>query len=73
MLGYCEVVMASVPSGETDPSALTRACKAGEIKITAARSFNRDLRSVYFLMAALAWLIGPISLIVATGFTLAVQ
>ena len=72
LFGYCAVVMASVPNDETDPTALPRARKAGEINITAARSFNRGLRSVYFSMAALAWLIGPISLIVATFFTFSV-
>lgn len=72
LFGYCAVVMASVPNDETDPTALPRARKAGEINITAARSFNRGLRSVYFSMAALAWLIGPLSLIVATLFTFAV-
>lgn len=72
LFGYCAVVMASVPNDETDPTALPRARKAGEINITAARSFNRGLRSVYFSMAALAWLIGPVSLIFATLFTFAV-
>ena len=35
-----------------------RAAQAAEINITAARSFNRGLRSVYFALAALGWLLG---------------
>ncbi|MDE9449854.1 DUF599 domain-containing protein [Aliiroseovarius sp. Z3] len=69
LFGYCAVVMASVPNDPMDPTALPRARKAGDINISAARSFNRGLRSVYFALGALAWLLGPASLIVATVLT----
>lgn len=72
LFGYCAVVMASVPNDVEDPSALPRAQKAGEINISAARSFNRGLRSVYFALGSLAWLLGPLSLIVATVITVCV-
>ena len=72
LFGYCAVVMASVPNEPEDPTALPRAAKAAEINITAARSFNRGLRAVYFAMAALAWLAGPLALIGASGLTLVV-
>lgn len=72
LFGYCAVVMASVPNDAEDPSALPRAAKAAEINITAARSFNRGLRSVYFAMTALAWLAGPVALAGATILTLVV-
>ncbi|UWQ13626.1 DUF599 domain-containing protein [Aliiroseovarius sp. M344] len=72
LFGYCAVVMASVPNDPSDPTALPRARKAGEINITAARSFNRGLRSVYFALGSLAWLLGPVSLIVATFLTVSV-
>lgn len=72
LFGYCAVVMASVPNDIDDATALPRAAKAGELNITAARSFNRGLRAIYFAMAALAWLIGPLGLIVATLFTVTV-
>ncbi|GKY88241.1 DUF599 domain-containing protein [Sinisalibacter aestuarii] len=72
LFGYCAVVMASVPNEPEDPAALPRAAKAAEINITAARSFNRGLRSVYFAMAALAWLAGPLALAGATAVTLVV-
>ncbi len=72
LFGYCAVVMASVPNDVTDPTALPRARKAGDINITAARSFNRGLRSVYFALGTLAWLAGPVALLVATAITLSI-
>ncbi len=72
LFGYCAVVMASVPNDAGDAKALSRAAKAAEINITAARSFNRGLRAVYFAMAALAWLVGALPLVLATLVTLVV-
>lgn len=69
LFGYCAVVMASVPNDVDDPTALSRAAKAAEINITAARSFNRALRAVYFGIAALAWLAGPWALLGAVSVT----
>ncbi len=69
LFGYCAVMLASVPNDATDPACLPRARQAAEINITAARSFNRGLRSVYFALGALAWLLGAIPLLVATAFT----
>ena len=66
LFGYCAVVMASVPNDADDPKTRSRAGKAAEINITAARSFNRGLRSVYFAIAALAWLAGPLALLIGT-------
>ena len=71
VFGYCAVVMAAVPNDET-PAAYARAAQAAELNITAARSFNRGLRSVYFGLAAAAWLLGPLALLIATFLTLAV-
>ncbi len=59
LFGYCSILMAAVPNDVNDPLALTRAAQAGEINITAARSFNRGLRSIYFALGALGWLLGP--------------
>ena len=72
LFGYCAIVMASVPNDPADPAARPRADKAAEINITAARSFNRGLRAVYFAMAALAWLAGAVPLLLATLVTLVV-
>lgn len=72
LFGYCAVLMAAVPNDPTDPRATPRADQAAEINITAARSFNRGLRSIYFGMAACAWFFGPLALVTATLFTLGV-
>lgn len=72
LFGYCSVLMASVPNEPEDPAAYPRAAQAAEINITAARSYNRGLESVYFAIAALAWLIGPVALALATAVTGAV-
>jgi len=69
LFGYCAVLIASVPNDPEHPKALPRAQQAGEINITGARSFNRGLRSVYFALAAAAWLLGPGPLIAATLIT----
>ena len=66
LFGYCSILMAAVPNDPADPQAYHRAGQAAEVNITAARNFNRGLRSVYFALAALAWLIGPLALMIAT-------
>ena len=71
LFGYCSVVMAAVPNTQTD-AAFARAAQAAELNITAARSFNRGLRSIYFALGAAAWLLGPEALIGATALTTAV-
>jgi uncharacterized membrane protein len=72
LFGYCGVMMAAVPNDPTDPMAYHRAEQAAEVNTTAARNFNRGLRSVYFALAALAWLFGPVPLVGATLLCLAV-
>lgn len=69
LFGYCAVLMGSVPNDRSDPLTELRATKAAEINITGARSFNRGLRSVYFGLAASAWLLGAGALIAATVMT----
>lgn len=72
LFGYCSVLMAAVPNDIDDPKAYPRATQAAEINITAARSFNRGLRSVYFALAAAAWLAGPAALTLAALVTVIV-
>lgn len=72
LFGYCAILMAAVPNDPSDPTAFHRASQAAEINITAARGFNRGLRSIYFSLAALGWLVGPVGLMVTTALTLAV-
>lgn len=69
LFGYCAVVMAAVPNDVDDPAARPRAAQAAELNIRAAWNFNRGLRSLYFALAALAWLIGPGALALATMVT----
>jgi uncharacterized membrane protein len=64
LFGYCSILMAAVPNEPTDPLAFYRAGQAAEINITAAKSFNRGLRSIYFALASLGWLLGPWGLII---------
>ncbi|MES2143604.1 MAG: DUF599 domain-containing protein [Pseudomonadota bacterium] len=66
LFGYCSILMAAVPNDPADPLALHRAAQAAEVNITAAKSFNRGLRSIDFALAALGWLLGPAALVVTT-------
>lgn len=72
LFGYCSVLMASVPNDVEHEKAYHRAEQAAEINITAARSFNRGLRAMYFALAASAWLVGAAALIAATLVTFVV-
>lgn len=69
LFGYCAVLMAAVPNAADHPKSMPRASKAGEINITAAKGFNRGLRSIYFALASTVWLLGAGALIVAVIFT----
>lgn len=69
LFGYCSVVMASVPNDVDDPRTPVRGLQAAEINIRAALNFNRGLRSVYFAFAALAWVLGPLPLLLAVTAT----
>ena len=73
LFGYCSVLMAAVPNDPADPQAYPRAAQAAEINITAARSFNRGLRAIYFGLASLGWLLGPLALVLATVVASAVM
>jgi len=72
IFGYCCVMMGAVPNEPDDPMAAYRAGQAAELNITAAKSFNRGLRSVYFALGACAWLLGAVPLLVATALTAAI-
>ena len=73
LFGYCSILMAAVPNDAADPRAYRRAAQAAEINITAARSFNRGLRAIYFALAALGWMLGPVALAAATVAATAVM
>jgi uncharacterized membrane protein len=69
LFGYCAVLMSAVPNEPSHPKAMPRARKAAEINITAAKGFNRGLRSTYFALASTVWLLGAGALIGAVIFT----
>ena len=70
LFGYCAVVMAAVPEGDgSDPEITKTARKAAKLNIYAARSFNRGIRTMYFALAAMAWVLGPVALLLATAAT----
>ncbi|MFM2356152.1 MAG: hypothetical protein RLZZ528_1888 [Pseudomonadota bacterium] len=70
LFGYCAIVMASVPNDVHDPAAYSRAAQTAEINITGGRSYERALRSVYFGLGALGWLLGPVGLLATTCTTI---
>ncbi|WP_282152868.1 DUF599 domain-containing protein [Ruegeria atlantica] len=72
LFGYCAVLMAAVPNEPSDPQAYPRAAQAAEICVTAARSFNRGLRVTYFALASVAWILGPVALLLGTAITFGV-
>jgi uncharacterized membrane protein len=68
LFGYCAVLMGAMPPpGEAGAGAAIN--RATLINNAAARSFNRGLRTLYFTLAALAWLLGPVPLVAATLLT----
>lgn len=69
VFGYCAVMMGAVPNDPRDPKAEPLAHKAAELNIRAAINFNRGLRSMYFALGAVAWLLGPWGLIAAALLT----
>ena len=66
VFGYCAVLMSAVPNDPNDPLTQPRAGQAAELNIRAAMNFNRGLRSMYFALGALAWLLGALPLFGAT-------
>ncbi len=58
LFGYCSILMAAVPNDASHAEAYVRASQAAEINITAAKSFNRGLHSIYFALATLSWFFG---------------
>lgn len=72
LFGYSAVLMAAVPNDPDASLAFPRAGQAAELTNTAGRSFNRGMRSVYFALASLAWLLGPWTLLLAVVLTAAV-
>ena len=66
LFGYCAVLMGTIGSDPEDPRNRSLARKAAAINVNAARNFNRGMRTTYFAMALLTWLLGAIPLALAT-------
>ena len=66
LFGYCAVLIGAMPEPDTENDRQQVAAKAAVLNIRAGRSFNRGLRMVYFALAALSWLIGPVTFMAAT-------
>ena len=71
LFGYCAILMAAVPNDPEHPEAMHRAEQAADINGTAAKSYNRGLRAIYFALAGLAWILGEAALVIATVITAA--
>lgn len=71
LFGYCAVLMGAIGKDAEDPANRGLARKAAEININAARNFNRGMRTTYFAIALLTWLLGAIPLVLATLATVA--
>ena len=71
LFGYCAILMGAIPEHGSQDDITDSASRAAKLNISAGRSFNRGLRLVYFAIAALAWFMGPVALIVATLMTVA--
>jgi len=67
LFGYCGVLIGATPEWDAEREAeiIAAADRAGRVNALAARSFNRALRSLYFTVASLAWLVGPVALFLA--------
>ena len=72
IFGYCAVLLGAMPEGGAEAEIDTAVERAARLNISAGRSFNRGLRGVYFMLAGLAWFLGPEALIAASFFTAAV-
>jgi len=69
VFGYCGVIMGAVPNDPEDPNVYPMASRAAELNIRAALNFNRGLRSMYFALGAVAWLVGALPLALAAVVT----
>jgi uncharacterized membrane protein len=69
LFSYSGILMGAVPNDPAAVSAPLRAAQAAEVNITAARNFNRGLRSIYTALGTLSWLLGPWGLLAGTLLT----
>lgn len=63
---YCSIVMGGISHDPEDAGQLRHAEMAAQVANRAAGHFNSGLRSYYFGLAALAWILHPMALILAS-------
>jgi uncharacterized membrane protein len=63
---YGSILIGGMPIGVPGPPGLTQADVAARVLNRAARHFNTGLRSYYFGLAALAWVVHPLALVAAS-------
>ena len=63
-------ILVGAMSGATDPDGPAQADAAARVLNRAARHFTTGLRSYYFGLAALAWIVHPLALVMASLFVL---
>ncbi|MFV0473547.1 MAG: DUF599 family protein [Pikeienuella sp.] len=74
IFGYCAIVMGAMPGDreeDAEEEIEREAARAAALNRIAGRNFNAGLRALYFALALLAWLLGPIALAVSTTLTTA--
>ncbi len=69
VFGYCVVLLGAIPNDPASAQAGRIAEMGARLNVLASRNFNQGLRSAYFALTALAWMIGPETLIAATLLT----
>ncbi|MBL6454134.1 DUF599 domain-containing protein [Belnapia sp. T6] len=63
---YCSIVMGGISHDPVDDGRVAQAEMAAKVANRAAGHFNSGLRAYYFGLAALAWILHPLALIVAS-------
>ncbi|NOG69588.1 DUF599 domain-containing protein [Roseicella sp. DB1501] len=63
---YCSIVIGGISHDPADPTREGHAAMAAKVANRAARHFNTGLRAYYFGLAALAWILHPLALILAS-------
>ncbi|MDN3567329.1 DUF599 domain-containing protein [Paeniroseomonas aquatica] len=63
---YCSIVMGGISHDPADPGRTAHAEVAAKVANRAAGHFNSGLRAYYFGLAALAWILHPLALVIAS-------
>lgn len=67
---YTSILVGGIPCGQLDDDAVAQAEMAADVANRGARHFNTGLRSYYFGLAALAWVVHPLALVASSLFVL---